>query len=129
MAGLGDPGTVMQGNGWGGLQPVDVRVGHPARTTDRHVHRTAGLVGEVVQFGGGVVAESGARPGPQHRTPKLRHPGRLAGKGQVDAAVEGLPAATAQLAADGVGGQPTRERLPARDDSVLEVGEFLAWAG
>src|SRR5262249_21812744 len=88
---------------------------------DGHVNDVADAVGELVYLGRGVVAQCRALAAPQYGCPLPRGPRRLAGKGRVDTAIEGLPPSAPQPRPDEARSQPGRLGLPARDHAALQV--------
>src|SRR5262245_11103036 len=88
---------------------------NPPVMPDGHVNDVADAVGELVYLGRGVVAQCRALAAPQYGCPLPRGPRRLAGKGRVDTAIEGLPPSAPQPRPDEARSQPGRLGLPARD--------------
>jgi hypothetical protein len=98
--------------------------GHGAPSARHDVDRAAlpGLQ-ESVQFGSGLMAQHGARPRSEHRSPKLRLAGQRAAIGRVDASMEALPAPARQPGVDRVAGQSRGHGLSTRDDPSLATNQ------
>jgi len=88
---------------------------------DRYVNGSGRPVDELVQFGGGLVAQRGTRPAAQDSGPQHRHPGRRAREGGIHTAIERLPAAGVQLRVSDPTAKAGLGNLPAGYDAVLEV--------
>ena len=84
-----------------------------------YVNSLARLVGEVLNLGGGFIAEHCARPHPEHCGPQSRLPRQVSGEGRIDPAMQPLPRARVQPPLDGLLGQARVKRLLSRDDACL----------
>jgi hypothetical protein len=76
-----------------------------------YVNPLARLVGKVLDFGGGLVAENRSRPHPEHHSPQSRFPRQISGECCVDTVVQAAPRACAQPPLDGLTGQAGVKRL------------------
>src|SRR5580658_287526 len=76
-----------------------------------------------MQFGSGLMAQHGARPRTEHRSPKLRLAGQRAAIGRVDASMEALPVLAGEPGVDRVAGQSRGNGLSARDDPGLATNQ------
>jgi hypothetical protein len=99
--------------------------GNLLRRTNRHVDQPRGLVNNPVEFGSCAMTQHCPGPGSEDCAAENCGPRRAACVRGVDAAVQRLPAATAEFVVDGRKGQSGLDRLPAGDDAMLEFKQFL----
>src|SRR5712691_1580615 len=97
----------------------------PTVAWHRHMDEARWLMRETMQFGRGLIAQGGARPGAQHGRPEQRGAAGLSAKCGEDAEVEPLPLATVKPRSNRVPRQACAERLTARDHAILELSQAL----
>jgi hypothetical protein len=95
--------------------------GNAPAVRDRDVNRRARRIGQLGKLGSRVIAQHGARAGPQYGGPQRGRASRLAGEHGIDASMYALPAALPDPRPYDVLGQAALTCLASGQHSLLKL--------